>query len=89
MGLLCGKEGYLFNQGFYLYRNGRLISPYLVWYRKTPKTLQVRIDIDNKSDLFWQLDVKDSAVPPFGEKKIKSNALVSQPREISMTKQKD
>ena len=21
-----GKEGYLFNQGFYLYRNGRLIS---------------------------------------------------------------
>ena len=65
----AGEEGYLANQGFYLYRNGRLISK-PTWFgleRKTPKRklCRVRIDIDNKSDLLWQLDVKkSSAVPP-------------------------
>ena len=65
----AGEEGYLANQGFYLYRNGRLISN-PTWFgleRKTPKRklCRVRIDINNKNDLLWQLDVKkSSAVPP-------------------------
>ncbi len=65
----AGEEGYLANQGFYLYRNGRLISS-PTWFgleKKTPKRklCRVRIDIDNQSDLLWQLDVKkSSAVPP-------------------------
>ena len=65
----AGEEGYLANQGFYLYRNGRLISS-PTWFgleKKTPKRklCRVQIDIDNQSDLLWQLDVKkSSAVPP-------------------------
>ena len=81
----AGKEGYLFNQGFYLYRNGRLIS-LPTWFgieKKTPKRklCRVRIDIDNKSDLFWQLDVKKSSAvpPPLVRRRLKKilNALVS------------
>ena len=67
--LYAGKEGYLANQGFYLYRNGRLISE-PTWFgleRKTPirKLCRVKVDIDNTNDVIWQLDVKKSkAVPP-------------------------
>ena len=81
----AGKEGYLFNQGFYLYRNGRLIS-LPTWFgieKKTPKRklCRVRIDIDNKSDLLWQLDVKKSSAvpPPLVKRRLRKilNALVS------------
>ena len=81
----AGKEGYLFNQGFYLYRNGRLIS-LPTWFgieKKTPKRklCRVRIDIDNKSDLLWQLDVKKSSAvpPPLVRRRLRKilNALVS------------
>ena len=50
------------HQGFYLYRNGRLISE-PTWFgleKKTPKRklCRVKIDIDNSNDVIWQLDVK-------------------------------
>ena len=64
-----GEEGYLENQGFYLYRNGRLICK-STWFglaRKLEmrKLCRISIDIDNSSDAEWQLDVKKSrATPP-------------------------
>jgi len=64
-----GDEGYLHNQGFYVYRNRRLIIK-STWFRIIPKTeltklLRVRIDIPNSLDHLWQLDVKkSSAYPP-------------------------
>lgn len=64
-----GDDGYLHNQGFYVYRNRRLIIK-STWFRIIPKTeltklLRIRIDIPNSLDHLWQLDVKkSSAYPP-------------------------
>ena len=51
MGISWGKEGYLENQGFYLYRNNRLICK-STWFglaRKLEmrKLCRISIDIDN------------------------------------------
>ena len=64
----AGEEGYLANQGFYLYRNGRLICK-ATWFglaRKLEmrKLCRISIDIDNSSDAEWQLDVKKSTATP-------------------------
>lgn len=63
-----GEDGYLHNQGFYVYRNRRLITK-ATWFRIIPKTelyklLRIRIDIPNSLDHLWQLDVKKSTVTP-------------------------
>lgn len=63
-----GEEGYLHNQGFYVYRNRRLIIKG-TWFRIIPKTelyklIRVRIDIPNSLDHLWNLDVKKSYVYP-------------------------
>lgn len=63
-----GEDGYRDNQGFYIYRNRRLIVKG-TWFRLTPKTeltklLRVRVDIPNSLDHLWQLDVKKSQAHP-------------------------
>jgi hypothetical protein len=64
-----GDEGYLHNQGFYVYRNRRLILKG-TWFRlmpraETTKLIRVRVDIPNVLDHLWKLDVKKStAYPP-------------------------
>ena len=63
-----GEDGYLHNQGFYVYRNRRLIIKG-TWFRIVPKTellklIRVRIDIPNSLDHLWQLDVKKSNASP-------------------------
>lgn len=64
-----GKRGYLQEQGFYIYRNRRLII-YANWFRLIPKAeltklLRVKIDIPNSLDHLWKIDVKKSnAIPP-------------------------
>lgn len=66
---LGGDDGYLHNQGFYVYRNRRLIING-TWFRllskrELTKLLRIRIDIPNALDHLWQLDVKKShAYPP-------------------------
>jgi len=65
---LGGEEGYRQNQGFYVYRNSRLIVKG-TWFRLVPKTeltklLRVRVDIPNCLDHLWQLDVKKSQAQP-------------------------
>ena len=64
----AGKEGYFLNQGFYLYRNGRLILKG-TWFGLTKradniKLCRVSLDIDNSCDLSWQIDVKKSRANP-------------------------
>ncbi len=64
-----GPEGYVANQGFYLYRNRRLIM-HGTWFRlarqlELTKLARVGIDIPNTLDAAWKIDVrKASAQPP-------------------------
>jgi hypothetical protein len=66
---LGGVAGYLRNQGFYVYRERRLIISG-TWFglaRQTEltKLSRVRIDLPNGADVDWRLDVKKaSAYPP-------------------------
>jgi hypothetical protein len=69
-----GQAGYLHEQGFYVYRNRRLIIKG-TWFRLIPKAeltklLRVRVDIPNTLDHLWRIDVKKSqASPPFSIRK--------------------
>lgn len=66
---LEGKDGYLNSQGFYVYRNSRLLV-YGTWFRlikkiDLTKLARVKIDLPNSEDFSWSIDVKKSqAVPP-------------------------
>jgi hypothetical protein len=67
--LAGGEEGLRRNQGFYIYRNERLIC-WGSWARLTrqeelTKLARVRVDIPNTLDHLWTLDIKkSSAIPP-------------------------
>jgi hypothetical protein len=65
---LAGDEGYLQNQGFYVYRNQRLIIK-STWFRLIPKDelnklIRIRVDIPNSLDHLWRIDVKKSQASP-------------------------
>lgn len=64
----AGEGGYLHNQGFYIYRNRRLIING-TWFRlikkaELTKLLRVRVDIPNSLDHLWSIDVKKSHASP-------------------------
>lgn len=66
--LAGGEEGLRRNQGFYVYRNRRLIS-WGSWFRlvrqeELTKLARVRVDISNRLDHLWQLDIKKSRTYP-------------------------
>jgi hypothetical protein len=66
---LGGEDGHLRSQGFYIYRNRRLIISG-TWFRlvrqsELTKLARVQVDIPNTLDHLWTLDVKKSfAAPP-------------------------
>lgn len=66
---LGGMDGLRKQQGFYVYRNKRLLV-WGTWFRMVPKgelskLARVRVDIPNTLDYLWTLDIKKSAaVPP-------------------------
>lgn len=65
---LAGTEGYLRNQGFYVYRNRRLIV-WGTWFRLAPqeeltKLARVKVDIPNTQDHLWGIDVRKSRAKP-------------------------
>ena len=66
---LGGKEGLRRSQGFYVYRNKRLLT-WGTWFRmmrqaELSKLARVLIDIPNELDNLWTLDIKKStAMPP-------------------------
>ena len=66
----AGPEGYLRNQGFYVYRERRLII-HGTWFGLTRQTeltklARVRIDIPNSLDAAWKIDVRKASaqLPP-------------------------
>jgi Histidine kinase-, DNA gyrase B-, and HSP90-like ATPase len=67
--LYAGDAGYLKNQGFYVYRAGRLIV-HGTWFRlikqsELTKLARVRVDMPIELDHLWKIDVKKaSAWPP-------------------------
>lgn len=67
--LAGGKEGLRGTQGFYIYRNRRLVM-WGTWFRLVPKEeffklTRVQVDIPNSFDDLWALDIKKSvAYPP-------------------------
>jgi Histidine kinase-, DNA gyrase B-, and HSP90-like ATPase len=69
MEIAGGEEGLRRSQGFYIYRNERLIC-WGSWARLTrqeelTKLARVRVDIPNTLDHLWTLDIKkSSAIPP-------------------------
>ena len=66
---LGGKEGLRKSQGFYVYRNKRLLV-WGTWFRmmrkgEHSKLARIQVDIPNDLDSLWTLDIKKStAVPP-------------------------
>lgn len=66
---LAGTEGYLRAQGFYIYRNRRLII-HGTWFRmarqdELTRLARVQVDIPNTLDHLWTIDVRKSrAYPP-------------------------
>lgn len=65
---LAGPEGYLRNQGFYIYRNRRLIL-WGSWFKlarqeELTKLARVRIDIPNSLDYQWGIDVRKARAHP-------------------------
>lgn len=66
--LAGGREGLRGTQGFYIYRNRRLVI-WGTWFRLAPKhefskLTRVRVDIPNSFDDLWSLDIKKSAAQP-------------------------
>jgi hypothetical protein len=66
--LNSGPNGYLESQGFYLYRNNRLIVPGS-WFglaakKESSKLCRASIDITHESDFDWQIDIKKSSATP-------------------------
>ena len=64
----AGQGGYLQNQGFYVYRNRRLIIKG-TWFRlikkeELTKLIRVQIDLPNNLDHLWKIDVKKSHASP-------------------------
>lgn len=76
-----GPKGWNEQQGFYIYRNERLLLPgdWLGMFRKEEhyKLARIQIDLPNKLDSEWQIDIKKSvARPPFGARdRLKAYAL--------------
>ena len=63
-----GEAGYLANQGFYIYRNKRLIVK-ATWFRlikkeELNKLIRIRVDIPNSLDHLWSINVNKSQVRP-------------------------
>jgi hypothetical protein len=64
----AGEDGYLRSQGFYVYRNRRLIR-HGTWFRlarqeELTKLARVKIDIPNSLDHLWTIDVRKSRASP-------------------------
>jgi len=62
------SEGYTKSQGFYLYRNGRLLIHGTWWglnkITDAHRLIRIRVDISNNQDSIWNIDVKKSIAYP-------------------------
>ena len=73
---LAGEEGFLKNQGFYVYRNHRLIIRgtwfRLVKYGELAQLVRVSVDIPNSLDDLWKItvDKSDAQLPAVLRKRL-------------------
>lgn len=86
----AGHKGWLQNQGFYIYRNRRLLV-WGTWFNIFRKEIsynlaRIKLDIDSKSDFDWQIDIKKSkAVPPvYLEELIEKVAIICTEKSTSV-----
>ena len=79
---LGGLDGYIKNQGFYVYRNNRLIL-YGTWFKLFPygslsKLVRISVDIPNSLDNEWKITVDKSEVQIPSKWKSQLKELVKQ-----------
>ncbi len=78
----AGDDGYLHNQGFYVYRNRRLLIKG-TWFQllkkdEMNKLIRIKVDIPNTLDHMWKINVlKSTVTPPERVKKELRRILVS------------
>ncbi|WP_421555431.1 ATP-binding protein [Pseudomonas kitaguniensis] len=82
-----GSEGIRNHQGFYIYRNRRLII-WGTWFRlarkdELSKLARVRVDIPNSLDHLWTLDIKKSAAHPPALVRINLKRTIDRIRAVS------
>ena len=82
-----GKEGLRKGQGFYIYRNKRLLV-WGTWFRMmlksdTSKLVRVRVDIPNTLDDLWTLDIKKSSAYPPDEVQQQLRSMINKLAENS------
>ena len=89
--LIGGVENLRTKQGFYIYRNKRLII-WGTWFNMKPKgeltkNARVRVDIPNTLDDIWSIDIKKqtASIPKRIQNQLKN--IVIQALDISVTKQ--
>ncbi|MBS1533736.1 MAG: ATP-binding protein [Bacteroidetes bacterium] len=80
--LYATEEGYVKSQGFYLYRENRIII-YGTWWGlhkavDAHKLVRVRIDIPNSMDKHWGIDIKKSTARPADVIKSDLKRIISQ-----------
>ena len=84
---LGGEEGYVKNQGFYVYRNNRLII-YGTWFRlakhgELSKLVRISIDIPNSLDSMWKVTIDKSDVQLPSRLRERMKTLIDRFRERS------
>ena len=84
---LGGKDGLRKNQGFYVYRNKRLLV-WGNWFRlmrqgDLSKLARVQVDIPNSLDDLWTLDIKKSTATPPEEVKKNLSVIIEKISEGS------
>lgn len=82
-----GSDGLRNQQGFYIYRNRRLII-WGTWFRlarkdELSKLARVRVDIPNSLDHLWTLDIKKSAAHPPEAVRINLRRTIERIRQAS------
>lgn len=84
---LGGKDGLRRSQGFYVYRNKRLLV-WGTWFRmmrqsELSKLARIQVDIPNDLDSLWSLDIKKSAAIPPEIVRINLEAIIERMAERS------
>lgn len=89
--LIGGIENLRMRQGFYVYRNNRLII-WGTWFGMKPraeltKNARIRVDIPNTLDDIWSIDIKKqtASIPKSIQQQLKNTVM--QALDISTTKQ--
>lgn len=82
-----GIKGWRDQQGFYIYRENRMVS-FGDWFGMFPKDVsselvRIKIDFSNKADEDWKIDVKKSTIAIPDEAKEDLQAIAKNYRQIS------